>query len=80
MTSTQTLKLQDKKSNLNQDQWKKVLSSFLLGVAGDKEDSFLDDVELVANVKENISLTIRIRKMVEGIEVRHILITGRVPG
>jgi hypothetical protein len=72
VTNAQTLKLRDKKSNLNQDQWEKVLSVFLLGVAGQKEPLFLDGVELVADVEEAISTNIVIRKRVEGITVRHI--------
>lgn len=73
MTNSQSIKLKDKKSNLTKDQWEKALKVFLLGEeAREKNDSFLEDVELIAKVEEGVSTTIVIRKKVEGITVRHM--------
>jgi hypothetical protein len=66
--------LKDKKSNLNQDQWESILSTVLLGIAPEQgHDGITEGLEAVASVDAaGPSMTITIRKRIEGITVWHM--------
>lgn len=67
MKNNQTASLKSKNFSGTLDDWNAILSSVLLGASAD--DALIDGVEAVASVKDGSSITITIRKRIEGITV-----------
>jgi hypothetical protein len=60
-----------KNSPCNQNEWEIILSSILLGQKSESAKGLLEDVEAVAAVDDEKSITLTIRKRVEGITASH---------